>query len=120
MKPGLMSLTVIPYSPRPAASDFVSGHCQLNQADLHLEAIEGRERGDYGLMLPLGRHLHACDLAPHLASLLHFLTVLGRGQSMPARSKVLGNGSIRGEEALCMARRFKPLHPPLPLAGRLV
>ena len=39
---------------------------------------------------------------------------------MPARSEVLGNGTIRGEKPLRMPRGLKPLHPPLPLAGGLV
>ena len=39
---------------------------------------------------------------------------------MPTRSEVLGNGAIRGEEALRMPGGLKPLHPPLPLTGGLV
>ena len=39
---------------------------------------------------------------------------------MTPRAKVRRNGAIRGEEPLRMARRFKPLHPPFPLARGLV
>jgi hypothetical protein len=39
---------------------------------------------------------------------------------MPARTEVLGDGTIGREELLGVSRRLKPLHPPLPLAGRLV
>ncbi len=39
---------------------------------------------------------------------------------MPTRSKVLGNGTIRGEETLRVPGGLKPLHAPLALAGRLM
>jgi hypothetical protein len=39
---------------------------------------------------------------------------------MPARSKVLRNRPIRGEEALLMPGRLEPLHAPLPLPCRLM
>jgi hypothetical protein len=39
---------------------------------------------------------------------------------MPTRSKVLGNGTIGGEEALRVPGGLKPLQAPLALAGRLV
>jgi len=39
---------------------------------------------------------------------------------MPVGAEVLGDGTIGGEEALGVARRLKPLHAALPLAGRLV
>jgi hypothetical protein len=39
---------------------------------------------------------------------------------MSSWPEVLGNGAIRGEEALRMPGGFKPLHPSLPLAGRLM
>ncbi len=39
---------------------------------------------------------------------------------MPTRAEVLGNRTIRGEEALRMPGGLKPLHPPLPLTGGLV
>ena len=38
---------------------------------------------------------------------------------MPTRSQVLGNGTIRGENALGVSWEFQPLHPSLPLPGRL-
>jgi hypothetical protein len=37
-----------------------------------------------------------------------------------SRAKVLGNRTIGGEEPLGLPGRFKPLHAPFPLAGRLV
>ena len=39
---------------------------------------------------------------------------------MPTRSKVLGNRTIRGEEALRVPGGLKSLHAPLALAGRLM
>ena len=39
---------------------------------------------------------------------------------MPAWSEVLGDGAIRREKPLGMARRLKPLHPSLPLARGLM
>ena len=39
---------------------------------------------------------------------------------MSTRSKVLGNGTIRGEEALRVPGGLEPLHAPLPLARRLM
>ena len=39
---------------------------------------------------------------------------------MPAGTKVLGDGTIRREEALGVSWRFEPLHAPFPLAGGLV
>src|SRR5437868_6913407 len=37
---------------------------------------------------------------------------------MPPGSEVLGNGTIRRQEPLSMARRFEPLHPILALTRR--
>jgi len=71
-------------------------------------------------MLPLGSYPHARNLFPHLESFAYLLTVLGRRKPMPAWSKVLGNGTIRGEKALRMPSGLEPLHAPLALAGRLV
>jgi hypothetical protein len=39
---------------------------------------------------------------------------------MPARTEVLGDGTIGREKALSVPRRFKPLHTSLSLAGGLV
>jgi hypothetical protein len=39
---------------------------------------------------------------------------------MPARTEVLGDGTIRGEKALGMPRRFEALHTSLALSRRLV
>ena len=35
---------------------------------------------------------------------------------MPSRAKVLGNGTIRGQKALGLTRRFESLHAIFPLA----
>ena len=35
---------------------------------------------------------------------------------MAFRSEVLRNGTVRRQQTPRMARRFKPLHPPLPLS----
>ena len=39
---------------------------------------------------------------------------------MLARTEVLGNRAISGEELLSVAWGFKSLHPPFPLAGGLM
>jgi hypothetical protein len=39
---------------------------------------------------------------------------------MSTWAKVLGNGTIRGQEALGVSWRFEPLHAALPLAGWLM
>jgi hypothetical protein len=46
-----------------------------------------REQTSYRPTLPLGRHRCTGDLPSYLASLLHFLTVLGSGPAMPAWSE---------------------------------
>jgi hypothetical protein len=71
-------------------------------------------------MLPLGSHPHTRHLAPHLVSLLQFLTVLGSGHARPARSKVLRYRAIGSEEALRVSWGCEPLHAPLPLARGLM
>jgi hypothetical protein len=68
----------------------------------------------------LGSQLCPRDLIPPLASFLHLFAVLRRGKSMTSWSEMLGDGTIRGEKALGVARRLKPLHAPFPLAGGLV
>ena len=65
---------------------------------------------------PLGGPLRTCHFGPTRESLPHLFAVLRRGQQMPSGSEVLGNGSIRGQKALGMPRRLKPLHAPFPLA----
>jgi hypothetical protein len=69
---------------------------------------------------PLGGHDRARDLAPHLESLPHLVSVVGGREEVTPRSKVLGDGTIRGEEALGLSGGLKPLHPPLPLARGLM
>jgi hypothetical protein len=59
-------------------------------------------------------------LPPAVESLVHFLTVFGGGQVMPAWAEVSRDRAIRGKEALRIAGGFKPLHPALSLAGGLV
>ena len=49
---------------------------------------------------PLGGHDRARDLAPHLEFLPHFVTVFGGREEVTPRSKVLGDGTIGGEEVL--------------------
>jgi len=50
----------------------------------------------------------------------HLVTVFGGREEVTPRSKVLGDGTIRGEEALGLSGGLKPLHAPLPLARRLM
>ena len=64
----------------------------------------------------LGGPLYACHLGPPRASLPHLFAVLRRRQQMPSRAKVLGNGAIRGQEALGMSRGLEPLHAIFSLA----
>jgi hypothetical protein len=67
---------------------------------LGLTLSEGKGVTSVGPILPLSSHLSARDLAPNLESFPHFLTVRGGRQAMTARSKVLRNWTIRGEESL--------------------
>jgi hypothetical protein len=67
---------------------------------------------------PLGSPLRTRDLGPTREALLHLLTVSRRGQSMPSRTEVLSNGSIRRQKALRMPGGFEPLHAIFPLARR--
>jgi hypothetical protein len=39
---------------------------------------------------------------------------------MPPRTEVLCDGAVSRKQRLSVARRREPLHPSLPLAGRLV
>ena len=64
----------------------------------------------------LGRPFCTRHLGPTRESLPHLLTVRRRGQQMPSRAEVLGDGSIRRQKTLRMPRRFKPLHVVLALA----
>jgi hypothetical protein len=52
--------------------------------------------------------------------LYHLVAVFRGREEVASRSEVPGNGTIGGEEALGVARGFKPLHPPHALTGRLV
>ena len=63
----------------------------------------------------LGRPLCARYFSPTLESLPHLYAVCRRGQQMPSRSEVVGNGTIRGQKALSMTRRLQPLHTILTL-----
>src|SRR5215813_13901316 len=58
----------------------------------------------------LGGPLRTSNFGPTLEAVFHLFAVRRRGQPMPSRSEVLGNGSIRRQKALGMTRRFKPLH----------
>jgi hypothetical protein len=57
---------------------------------------------------------------PGVESVLHLLPIGRRRQAMPAWAKVLGDGTIGGEEPLCVSWGLESLHAPLPLAGGLV
>jgi hypothetical protein len=67
-----------------------------------------------------GRLGQTRDLPPALKSLTHLLTINGRGESMSARTKVLGDRTIGGGESLRLTWGFESLHPPLALAGGLM
>ena len=62
----------------------------------------------------------ACDCLPNLESLLQLLSICGRSKPMPARTEVLGDGPIGGEESLGMTRGLESLHAPLALPRGLV
>jgi hypothetical protein len=53
-------------------------------------------------------------------SFLHLVTVCGGGHLTPSWTEVLGNGTIRGQEALGVPGGLEPLHPPFPLARGLM
>ena len=72
------------------------------------------------LFLPSGGQSRSRDLLPDLKSAPHLLPIRGRGKPMSVWAEVLGDGTISGEEPLGLTRGFEPLHPPLPLACRLV
>jgi hypothetical protein len=48
------------------------------------------------------------------------LTVCGRGESMPARPEVLGDGTRSGKESLGVSGGLEPLHVSLPLTSWLM
>jgi hypothetical protein len=62
----------------------------------------------------------ARDVLPGVESFSQLLTVFGDGKKVTSQAEVLGNGTIGREEALGVSRRLEPLHPPFPLARRLV
>jgi hypothetical protein len=80
----------------------------------------GREVGELHVTRPLGGDDRARHVLPDLESLRHFSAILCGGKPVASRSAVLGDGTIRGEKPLGVPWRFAPLHPPLPLARRLV
>jgi hypothetical protein len=55
--------------------------------------------------LALGSQGRSRDFLPAPASVPQLLTVCGRGEPMPARPKVLGNGAVSRERPLSMAGR---------------
>jgi hypothetical protein len=69
---------------------------------------------------PLCGQCHVRDCLPNLQSILHLLTIRGRGKPMPTRTEMLGDGTTGGEEPLGVPKGLEPLHMPLPLAGGLV
>jgi hypothetical protein len=76
--------------------------------------------GGMSLTLPLRSYGRARDLLSDLESLTHLLAVHGGGEPVAFRSEVLADGTILREETLRVPWGFKPLHPPLSLAGRLL
>jgi hypothetical protein len=85
---------------------------------LRLISSQGKRVRDPDPPCPLGSPLRTCDLGPTLESVAHLLTVRGRGQQMPSRAEVLGNGTIRRQKALGMTGGFEPLHATLTLTRR--
>jgi len=69
---------------------------------------------------PLGGDDRARHVLPALESVSHFPAILGGGAPMPPWTKVWGDGTISGKEALGVPGGFEALHPPLALAGRLM
>jgi hypothetical protein len=61
-----------------------------------------------------------CNFVPDLKSLGHDVAVHGGRKPVASWAAMLGEQSIRGEEALRVTRRLEPLQAPLPLAGRLL
>jgi hypothetical protein len=57
----------------------------------------------------LGGPLRTGNFGPTFEAVLHLFAVRRRGQQMPSGAEVLGNGAIRGQKALRMTRRLKPL-----------
>jgi hypothetical protein len=61
-----------------------------------------------------------CHFVPDLKSLGHDVAIHGGRKSVASWAEMLGDQSIRREEALGMPRGLEALHAPLPLACRLV
>src|SRR4051794_1613010 len=62
--------------------------------------VLGRQVGGLRLTLPSGGQGQDRDFLPGLEAFLQFLPIRGRGKPMPARTEVLGDGSMGGEESL--------------------
>ena len=60
------------------------------------------------------------DVVPHLEAMGHDVALRGDREPVAARSDVVGERSIRGEEPRRMTRRLEPLQAPLTLASRLM
>src|SRR3989442_12616832 len=69
---------------------------------------------------PLCGQCRARDGLPNLEAVPQLLTIRGCGKPMPARTEMLGDGAIGGEEPLGVPRGLEPLQASLPLAGGLV
>jgi hypothetical protein len=84
--------------------------CKISSGIVNLIALissggtKGTRGANFGLIMPLGSHRYARDLAPHLDSFLHLSTVFGCGKQMTSWSKVLRDRAIRREEPLGMTR----------------
>src|SRR5262249_54150127 len=69
---------------------------------LRLRCSSGERVPLPGPIRPLGGPLRACHFGPTRESLPHLLTIVGCGQQMPSRSKVLGNGAVGRQKTLGM------------------
>src|SRR5262245_12870261 len=87
---------------------------------LRLRRSSGKRVPLLGPTRPLGGPFRTCNFRPTRESLPHLFAVLQRGQQMPSGAEVLGNGTIRGQKALGMTCRLKPLHAIFALPRRPV
>jgi hypothetical protein len=71
---------------------------------LRLMPSEGKRVRYPGPPYLLGGPLHARHRGPPLEAVPHLLAGLRRGQQMASRSEVLGDRSVRRQEALGMTR----------------
>ena len=94
----------------------MNGHCQLVGTD----AIAGQARASLTSLFPSGSQFRARDVLPAVESVLHFVTVGRRGESVTTWAEVLQDGTVGREEPLGITWGLEPLHTPLPLSRRLM